>query len=110
MENTVAVAAITVAGTAVAGVIWLAKFFAKALSKDMREHTKAALKQVSASEKQTRALQSLESTVKIVGDQGREHHEFMKNLNGKLAKATIQTVKEQHVEKAVIDKIETKSE
>ena len=31
---------------------------------------------------------------------------FMKSLNGKLAKATIQTVKEQNVEHAHIDKLE----
>lgn len=87
----VAIAAIALAGTAIGGVIWLAKYFAKELSKDLREHTKAAVNQTVASKDAAKA--SREQTVA-----SKEVLTFMKALNGKLAKATIQTVQEQHVE------------
>lgn len=62
----VSLAAIALAATAVGGVIWLAKYFAKELSKDLREHTKAAVNQTAASN---------------------EVLLFMRNLNGELKKA-----------------------
>lgn len=67
-----------------AGLIWLAKFVAKTLGEDLKEHTKAAIHATQASKEQTKA--------------SKEVLTFMKNLNGKLAKATIQTVTEQTVE------------
>mgnify|MGYP001567785310 CR=1 FL=1 len=76
-ENTVAIAAIALAGTSIASVIWVVKWLAKTLSVDLREHTKAALIGAQASREQKKA-----STEVLV---------FMKNLNGKLAQATIQT-------------------
>ena len=89
--NTVAIAAIGLAVTAIGGVIWLAKYFAKELSKDLREHTKAAVNQTVAAEEATRA-----SREQVAASS--EIMTFMKALNGKLAKATIQTVQEQRVE------------
>lgn len=84
MQGTeVALAAIGLAGTAFAGVIWLAKYFAKELSEDLKEHTKAAVQQTKAAEEQTEA--------------SKEVLKFMRNLNGKLEKATIQKVQEQTV-------------
>lgn len=98
MENAVAIAALGLAGTTVGALIWAMKYFANTLSKDLQEHTQAAIKQARASE-------SLEKTVKKVGEQAeltgknsQEQLTFMKALNGKLAKATIQTVQEQTVE------------
>lgn len=106
--NSVALAAIGLAVTTVAGLIWVLKYFAKTLAKDLQEHTKAAVQQTSAS------LQ-LEKTVKRVGDQAElsarnseEQLIFMKNLNGKLAKATIQTVAEQRVRHQTVEQIDKK--
>lgn len=76
MDNSVALAAIGLAATSVGGFIWLVKFMAKTLGTALQEHTKAAISQTEASQ---------------------EVLTFMKNLNGKLAKATIQTVTEQNV-------------
>lgn len=88
MENAVALAAIALAGSSIAGLIWLAKFVARTLGNDLQEHTKAAISATKASEQQIQA--------------SKEVLTFMKNLNGKLAKATIQTVKEQKVEHQTI--------
>ena len=80
MENSsVAIAAIALAGTAVGAVIWIVKYLASTLSKDLQEHTKAALIGAQASREQKKA-----STEVLI---------FMRNLNGKLAKATISTAK-----------------
>lgn len=73
MDNAVALASLALAGTVVGGLIWVLKYFAKTLSKDLQEHTAAAIAQRQASEE-----------VLI----------FMKNLNGKLTKATVDTVKQ----------------
>jgi len=69
-ENTVSLAAIGLAGTAIGGVIWLAKYFAKELSRDLREHTKAATNLASAAQEQQKA--------------SKEVLTFMKKLNGRL--------------------------
>lgn len=63
MDTTVSIAAIGLAGTTVAGLIWVVKYFAKTLSKDLQEHTKAAVSQTQTNEEMLR---------------------FMRNLNGKL--------------------------
>lgn len=90
-QNAVALASIGLAASAVAGVIWVVKYLAKTLSKDLTEHTKAAIESKNASLDQARA--SRESA-----NASKEMLTFMKSLNGKLAKATIQTVQEQNVE------------
>lgn len=109
-ESTVAIASIGLAGTTIAGLIWVVKYLAKTLSHDLREHTKAAVQQRQASYEAAQASIQLKDTVKRVGDQAQlaaenaaENLKFMKALNGKLAKATIQTVKEQHVEHQTVD-------
>lgn len=72
-------------------VIYFGKWFAKNYGNDMRAHTKAANTQASANQKLAIAVdRNTESNGEVLA--------FMKNLNGKLAKATIQTVKEQSVE------------
>lgn len=80
MDNTVALAAIALAGTAIGAVIWVVKYLANTLSKDMREHTTAAIELTLASREGAAA--------------SNEVLMFMKNLNGKLAKATIATAEE----------------
>lgn len=65
MENSVALAAIGLAGTTIAGLVWVVKYLAKTLSKDLQEHTKAAITQAQTNE---------------------EMLTFMKKLNGKLPK------------------------
>lgn len=69
-ESTVSLAAIGLAGTAIGGVIWLAKYFAKELSHYLREHTKAATNLAQAAKGQEAA--------------SKEVLTFMKKLNGKL--------------------------
>lgn len=105
MENAVAIAALGLAGTTVGALIWALKYLGNTLAKDLQEHTQAAIEQKNAAIEQTETLRSLKKTVKIVGRQaeltGKNSQEqlvFMKALNGKLAKATIQTVQEQTVE------------
>ena len=106
MENTVALASLGIVATTVAGIIWLAKYFAKTLSADLQEHTKAAQQSASASK-------SLEKTVKEVGAQAKlsaanseEQLKFMKKLNGKLENAIIQKVAEQTVEHQTVKRQE----
>lgn len=95
MENAVALAAIGLASTTVLGLIWLAKFVAKTLGRDLKEHTKAA-------EHQTASNRELSKASREQTKASTEVLQFMKNLNGKLAKATIQTVTEQNVEHQTI--------
>lgn len=85
-DQSVSLAAIGLAVTAVGGVIWVVKYLANTLSKDLQEHTKAATKLTEAAKEQTQA-----STEVLT---------FMRNLNGKLAKATIATAEEQKQESA----------
>lgn len=91
MDNAVALAAIALAASSVAGLIWLAKFVARTLGEDLKAHTQAAYKATQASKEQVKA--------------SKEVLTFMKNLNGKLAKATIQTVQEQNVKNQTIQHI-----
>jgi hypothetical protein len=103
MDNAVAIAAIGLAATTVAGLVWVMKYFANSLTKDLQEHTKAAIESKKAS-------QALERTVRKVGEQAelsaknsQEQLKFMKKLNGKLEgaliqKVTEQTVQHQHIE------------
>ena len=109
MESEVALAAIALAGTSIAGVIWIAKYFAKELTKDLKAHTLAAEQQRQASLKSAEASISLEKTVSKVGAQAelsaansQEQLKFMKKLNGKLENAVIQKVTEQTVEHQTI--------
>lgn len=118
MDNAVALAALGILGGAVTGFVWVAKFALKELSKDLKAHTAAAIRQQQASVQQkeaslrsAQASEKLERTVAKVGKQaeltGKNSEQlltFMKNLNGKLAKATIQTVKEQNVEHQTVNK------
>lgn len=73
MGDSVALAAITLAGTCVAGVIWVVKYLATKLTSALEEHTAASVKQTEASKKQTEASQEV-----LV---------FMRNLNGRLEAA-----------------------
>ena len=99
MENAVALAAIGLAGTTVAGLIWLAKFVANTLGKDLKEHTQAAIHQTASNKELAKASKE---QIKASG----EVLEFMKNLNGKLAKATIQTVEEQRVQHQTVERVD----
>lgn len=88
-DQSVSLAAIALAVTAVGGVIWLAKYLARTLSKDIREHTIAATQLTMAAEEQTKA--------------SNEVLKFMRKLNGKLEGAVIQKVAEQTVEHQTIN-------
>lgn len=111
MDNTVAIAAIGLAATTVAGLIWVVKYFAKELANDLREHTKAAIAQQTASKLSAKASESLEKTVRDVGRKAElsaknseEQLKFMRKLNGKLENAIVQKVTEQTVEHQTIVK------
>jgi hypothetical protein len=98
MAESISIAAIGLAATTVAGLIWVVKYFANTLAHDLKEHTKAAIDQQFAS-------QALEKTVRTVGKQAelsaqnsQEQLKFMKRLNGKLENAVVQKVVEQNVE------------
>jgi hypothetical protein len=87
-NSAVAIAAITLAGTSVAGLIWVIKYAAKTLSKDLRAHTKASTE--------------LEKTVKQVGREAKlsaknsmELLTFMKSLNGRLPKIIHESIEEE---------------
>ena len=82
----VTLAAIALAATMGGAVIWIAKYFAKELTKDLKEHTKAAQQQVQASKDQAKVSKEALAA-------SREVLIFMKNLNGKLATATIRTAR-----------------
>jgi hypothetical protein len=101
MDNAVALAAIALAATSVGGLIWLAKFVARTLGADLREHTKAALKQVEASRESSK-----DSKASIQASQ--EVLTFMKSLNGKLGKITHQTIQEQNVTHQTVEHEEQK--
>ena len=72
----VALAALGLAATSIGGLIWVVKYLANTLSKDLKEHTKAAVELQVASKAQTRASNEV-----LV---------FMKKLNGKLENAVIE--------------------
>lgn len=93
-DNAVTLAALGILATSVAGTIWLAKYFANTLSGDLREHTRAATKLADAADRQDAS--------------SKEVLVFMRALNGKLAKATIQTVKEQKVEHQTVNHQDSK--
>lgn len=80
-------------------VIYFGKWFSNHYGQDMKAHTRAAITSADASKRLTVAVvKNTEASDEMIT--------FMKSLNGKLAKATIQTVKEQNVEHAHIDKLE----
>lgn len=71
----------------IGALIWTLKYFARTLSVDMKEHTKAAIKQVDTNKKLIKATEAnTESSEQMI--------QFMTNLNGKLRKATIDTLRE----------------
>lgn len=88
-DNAVALAALGILGGAVVTIGWVARFGLTVLSKDLREHTKAAIDEANASRESAEA--------------SKEMLVFMKTLSNKLAKATIQLVQEQHVEQQVVN-------
>lgn len=107
-ESAVPLAALGIVATTVAGIIWLAKYFAKTLAEDLKEHTKASIAAANASK-------SLEKTVSKVGAQAElsaanseEQLKFMKKLNGRLETAVIQKVAEQTVTHQTVEHTEQK--
>jgi ABC-type protease/lipase transport system fused ATPase/permease subunit len=84
------IALIGLVGTQGAAVLYFGKWFTRSYGNDLRAHTKAAISQTNSNKQLARSVdRNIESNTQILN--------FMKNLNGKLAKATIQTVKEQTV-------------
>jgi hypothetical protein len=73
MNETVSLALVALAASAVTALFWVVKYFAKSLTSALKEHTLAAQSQTKASD---------------------EVLKFMINLNGKLENAYIEKAKE----------------
>ena len=87
MDNGITYAIFGIMTLTIGAIIWMVKWLAGTLSKDLKSHTAAAVKQTASSNKLIQATQA--NTIA-----SEEMITFMKNLNGKLAKATIDTIKE----------------
>lgn len=92
-EGGIALAAIAIVATSVGALIWIIKFLMKEMRLSLDRNAKAHLKVAAATDKNTKVSQ--------------ETLTFLRALNGKVAKATIQTIKEQKVEHQVIKKQDT---
>lgn len=104
MDNAVAIAAIGLAATMGGGVLWLAKYFAKELSVDLKEHTKAAISLSVASKELEKTVKKVGVQAELTGRNSEEQLKFMKKLNGKLEGAIVQKVTEQTVEHQTVVK------
>jgi len=87
MSETVPLAAITLASGAIGGVIWLAKYFANELSKDLRAHTKSATQLTAASKDQAKSNRELTKASIEQKQASQEVLTFMKRLNGTLPRS-----------------------
>lgn len=87
MSETVPLAAIALATTAIGGIIWLAKYFAKELSKDLRAHTKSATQLTAASKDQAKSNRELAQASREQKQASQEVLTFMKRLNGTLPRS-----------------------
>ena len=86
-------ATITIFGGA---VIYFGKWFSSHYGEDMKAHTHAANSQTETNKKLAVAVdKNTDSNVEVLA--------FMKNLNGKLSKAAIQTIQEQNVEHQTVN-------
>ncbi len=98
-NNTVALASLGVLATCVGLMVWVVKKVLNDIAPALNKHSHAADGITEATKKNTQAsVKSIEASNEMLV--------FMKNLNGKLAKATIQTVNEQHVEHQTIQSTE----
>lgn len=84
MDNAVALSALGVLATSVGLMAWVVKKVLGDVAPALNKHADTALQLSDAVEKNTKSNDEMLA--------------FMKNLNGKLSKATIQTVQEQNVE------------
>lgn len=82
-SNAVAIAALGIVVTAVAALVWIVKFLMVQMRASLDRNAKAHLKVAEATSKNTEVSQ--------------ETLKFLRALNGKVARATVQTINEQHV-------------
>ena len=98
MDGTeVALAAIGLAATSIGGVIYVVKYLASTLSKDLKEHTKASIAAASASNQLEKTVAKVGKQAELSAKNSEEQLIFMKKLNGKLENAIIQKVTNQTV-------------
>lgn len=93
-SNAVAITALGIVVTAVAALVWIVKFLMLQMRASLDRNAKAHLKVAEATNKNTKVS---EETLK-----------FLRALNGKVAKAAIQTVKEQHIDHQTVETQEIK--
>lgn len=91
----VALAAITLAGTSVAGVIYVVRYLAETLSKDLKEHTKASMAAAQASKELRSTVAKVGKQAELSAKNSQEQLIFMRKLNGKLESAIVQKVSNQ---------------
>ena len=103
---TIIIALVSLLGVLAAALIWMLKWAIGHYGDDIQAHTKAANNLAKASENLAKSNKQMAEAVKKNTESNDQVLIFMKNLNGKLAKATIQTVKEQNVEHQHIERVE----
>lgn len=89
VDSTVALSVLAIIATCTAALIWIVKFLMTEMRKSLDANAKAHLKVAKATDSNTLV--------------SKETLNFLKALNGKVAKATIQTVKEQRVEQQIVN-------
>lgn len=102
----VALAALALAASSVAGLIWVAKRIVTKLIDNLAANTRAQLASTKASLKQAQTLEKLEATVEKVGliadltnKNSRENLRFLKALNGNLRDAAVRTIEKRRTER-----------
>lgn len=108
MDNAVAIAAITLAGTTVGALIWVVKYIAKELSEDLRAHTVASVQAAQASVELKKTVAKVGKQAELSAKNSQEQLVFMKKLNGKLENAIVQKVSNQTVEHQHIESQDAK--
>lgn len=110
MDNAVAIAALGVTATVVGCLVWVVRYLMKEFNRSivgvqasLESHVKAANNIAKATEKLTKATDKGTEASQNASSASLEALQFMRNLNGKLAKATIQTVQEQKVKHQTVE-------
>lgn len=90
----VLIASLALVGTSIGGLLWAMKYFARTLGKDLVAHTKAAQAQTRTNKEVAKMMDTNTKAMDANTKANEEVLLFMRNLNGRLAKATVETIKE----------------
>lgn len=106
--TSIIIALVAVVSLMAGAIIWFGKWATNHYGDDIKEHTIAANKLADASDKLAKSNIKMAAAVDKNTESNDQVLTFMKNLNGKLAAATIQTIKEQHIEHQEVKVIKEK--